>query len=195
MPRIYLKPNSPEFADPDEKPKSRGCDMPGCKAGGEHRAPKNRELTDYYWFCYDHAREYNQAWNYFSGMAGEDVENMMARSFYGDRPTWRYDIPGAAEELRRKAWKTYNFTDEEPPRQNKRQIQPTTPEGEALAIMGLTAPVTLDEIKTRYKTLAKQFHPDLNREDPKAEDTLKSINMAYTILKISYDKFKALPDT
>ena len=67
-----------------------------------------------------------------------------------------------------------------------------TPEFEALSIMGLEPPITLDGIKARYKELAKQYHPDLNQGDKKAEDLLKSINMAYTILKLSYAKFEKL---
>ena len=59
-------------------------------------------------------------------------------------------------------------------------------------IMGLEPPVTLPVIKTRYKELAKKYHPDLNPNDPKAEDLLKTINMAYTILKLSYAKFEQL---
>ena len=74
----------------------------------------------------------------------------------------------------------------------KTSIPTLTPEGEALAIMDLEAPVTLLEIKTRYKTLAKKYHPDLNPGDSKAEDLLKTINMAYTILKLSYAKFEKL---
>lgn len=58
--------------------------------------------------------------------------------------------------------------------------------------MGLEAPVTLKDIKARYKELAKKYHPDLNQNDKKAEDLLKTVNMAYTILKLSYAKFEKL---
>src|SRR5690606_23319974 len=140
--------------------------------------------------------EYNRAWNYFSGMSDREVEDHVVRSHYGDRPTWRYDIDGATEQLRRKAWQTYRFTDEEPPRtsNHKSSIPAMTPEGEALAIMGLSPPTTLEEIKARYKVLVKQHHPDLNRGCGKSEELLKSINMAYTILKLAYEQFRTLPD-
>jgi hypothetical protein len=195
MPKIHLKPNSPHYADPVNKPAVRVCDMPGCHESGDHKAPKDRSLSDYYMFCFEHAREYNAAWDFFSGMNAAEVEAQILRSLYGDRPTWRYDVDGAAADaLKRAAWQTYHFTEEEPPKYDgrKNNIPAQTPEGEALAIMELEPPVTLDDIKRRYKALAKKYHPDLNPGDAKAEDLLKSINMAYTILKLSYAKFERL---
>jgi DnaJ-class molecular chaperone len=58
--------------------------------------------------------------------------------------------------------------------------------------MGLAPPVTLDGIKARYKELAKKYHPDLNAACRQSEELLKSINMAYTILKMAYGKFEKL---
>lgn len=197
MPKIHLKPNSPEFADLKKKVRTKACDMPGCKGHGEHRAPKDRSLSEHYWFCFDHVREYNAAWDFFSGMNAAEVEAQILNSIYGDRPTWRYDVDGAmADALRRTAWQTYHFTEKEPPKENfgpqASVANPNTPEFEALAIMGLEPPVTLKDIKVRYKELAKKYHPDYNPGDKQAEDLLKSINMSYTILKLSYAKFEKL---
>ncbi len=195
MPKIQLKPKSPEFKDPKQRVRTRHCDMPGCPESGEHRAPKDRSLSDHYWFCFDHVKDYNAAWDFFSGMNADEVEAQILKSMYGDRPTWRYDVDGAAvDAIKRAAWQTYNFTEEEPPKfeGRKNTISNQTPEGEALALMDLEAPVTLNEIKTRYKELAKKYHPDLNPGDKKSEDLLKHINMAYTILKLSYAKFEKL---
>lgn len=196
MPRIQLKPNSAEFADSKPAKAKRDCNMPGCPAEGEHRAPKDRALSDYYWFCFEHVKEYNSAWNYFSGMSDREVEDHVVKSYYGDRPTWRYDMPGAAEEaLRNKAQQTYGYTEREQQTSGqKARSTLMTPEGEALAIMGLETPIKLEDIKSRYKELVKKHHPDVNRGDPKSEELLKSINMAYTILKLAYEQFKELPD-
>lgn len=124
----------------------------------------------------------------------------MLKSLYGDRPTWKYGVNGNAEEtLYTRAWQYSNFTEEEPPRQNHYQSHygtekiANTPEHEALAIMGLEPPITLEGIKTRYKTLAKKHHPDLNGGCKNAQELLKQINMAYTILKLAYQKFDDLP--
>lgn len=202
MPKIFLKPNSPEFDDGREKkraPRQRCCDMPDCNEVGEYRAPKDRALSDYYWFCLPHVQEYNKAWNYFSGMSMADVEDYINTASVWDRPTRRYDSMAAATEaLKQKAWQTYHFTDEPPPREKPQEKFNTpsrqTPEFEALALMGLEPPVTLAKVKARYKILAKKYHPDHNGPNPEAEELLKRINMAYTILKMAYQKFETLPE-
>ena len=62
-------------------------------------------------------------------------------------------------------------------------------------ILGINKNATDDEIKKAYKKLAKKYHPDLNRDDPKtAEQKMKEINVAYDILKdpqkrAQYDQF------
>ena len=202
MPKIFLKPNSPEFDDGKEKkrlPRQRCCDMPDCNEVGEYRAPKDRALSDYYWFCFNHVQEYNKAWNYFSGMTMADVENYINTASVWDRPTRRYDSMAATTEaLKQKAWQTYHFTEDAPPKERtqERFNSPSrqTPEFEALALMGLEPPVTLADVKARYKALAKKYHPDHNGPNAEAEELLKRINMAYTILKMAYQKFETLPE-
>lgn len=52
-----------------KRPSSRTCEKEGCGAQGEFRAPKSvSELQTYYWFCLDHVREYNKAWDFYKGM-------------------------------------------------------------------------------------------------------------------------------
>lgn len=194
MPRIQLKPQSPEFADAKSRPIERICDMPGCRAAGEHKAPKDRALSDHYYFCYEHVSDYNKAWDFFSGMNDAEIQDHIFKSYYGDRPTWRYDNDGAREDmLYRAAWKTYHNTEQEPPKSEGWRAAPeNSPETEALAIFGLEPPITLDGIKKRYKELVKKHHPDINRNDKNAEEQLKKINMAYTVLKLAHEKFAVL---
>ena len=65
----------------------RVCDHPGCTETGEFRAPKSREtLGEYFWFCLDHVREYNKAWNYFAGMSDVEVERIVRKDTVWDRP-------------------------------------------------------------------------------------------------------------
>lgn len=169
--------------------------MPECVAQGEYRAPKDRNLSDYYWFCLDHVQEYNKAWNYFAGMSTTDMEDYINKSTVWDRPTQRYDTMANYESLRRRAWQTYHFTDAEPPPGSGRTaVGRNAPEVDAMIIMGLEPPLDLDKIKARYRTLAKKYHPDLNRHEPEAEELLKKINMAYTVLKMAYQKFETLPE-
>ncbi|MGH1404480.1 MAG: J domain-containing protein [Alphaproteobacteria bacterium] len=200
MPKIILKHKSPEYADSATETTYHECDMPGCTSHADNKAPKHRGLDDYYHFCVDHIREYNKAWDFFSGMSETEIQSHVESSFYGDRPTWIYNGDNTAEdELRQSAEKTYAYGDEQTQNQSKQKQTPpqdnhTAPEHEAMAIMGLAPPVTLEEIKTRYKILAKKHHPDLNRDDPNAEELLKKINMAYTILKLAFEEYRKLPD-
>ncbi len=53
--------------------------------------------------------------------------------------------------------------------------------------------VTIDQIKSAYRKLAKKYHPDLNVGDKLAEEKIKDINEAYKILsdfssKRKYDR-------
>ena len=62
-------------------------------------------------------------------------------------------------------------------------------------VLGITKNATDDEIEKAYFKLARQYHPDLNRDNPKAaEEKMKEINEAYGVLKdkekrAQYDQF------
>ena len=201
MPKIVLKPKSAEFADTKKDHITQCCDMPGCELRGEYKAPKHRGLNEHYTFCLEHIKEYNKAWNFFSGMSNAEVQEHMTSAMYGHRPTWRYDPQSAADDiLRKKAQQTYSFTDNDSEKNQQHHksgytgIDRNTPEFEALALMGLEPPITLDKIKKRYKTLAKKNQQDLNHGCLESEELLKHINMAYTILKLAYKQFEELPE-
>ena len=200
MPTIRLKPNSAEYADENDTMHVQVCEMPDCHAHGDHKAPKHRGLNEFYYFCDDHIRAYNKSWNFFEGMAAHEVQDHMERARYGDRPTWRYDADGSAEDaLRNKAWQAYNFTEEDGPRAKEKRgaahgLDPASPEFEALSLFGLEPPITLQGIKNRYKELAMKHHPDRNAGCQKSEELLKRINMAYTLLKMAYAKFDSLDE-
>ncbi|MBU0799949.1 MAG: J domain-containing protein [Alphaproteobacteria bacterium] len=175
--------------------------MPGCPAHGEYKAPRHRGLNEYYFFCLDHIQEYNKAWDFFSGMSQNDIEDHIVKSALWDRPTRRFDNHANLEEnLKRRAWQAYHFTDKEPPKDEKPEerarppgVARNTPEGEALLVMGLEPPLDFPKLKARYKELVKKHHPDVNPGNRESEELLKRINMAYTILKLAYEEFEQLP--
>jgi molecular chaperone DnaJ len=53
---------------------------------------------------------------------------------------------------------------------------------EAYETLGLTQTATEEDIKKAFRKLAVQYHPDKNKDNPKAEETFKKINQAYQIL-------------
>lgn len=60
-------------------------------------------------------------------------------------------------------------------------------------VLGIGRTASNDEIRSAYRRLAKQFHPDVNKEDG-AEERFKEINEAYAVLsdaerRASYDRF------
>jgi molecular chaperone DnaJ len=61
-------------------------------------------------------------------------------------------------------------------------------------VLGVTRTCTEQELKSAYRKLALQFHPDRNPNNPDAEDRFKEVSEAYTILADSekravYDRF------
>jgi curved DNA-binding protein CbpA len=174
----------------DNAPPPRPCDRPGCGAHGEFRAPRSRDTLDcFYWFCLNHVREYNAAWNYYAGMSAREIEADIRNDTVWQRPTWPLGSRiGSSYGLRFRAFGLFDEDDDDASqqrrtRQNKR---PLSQEEQALAIFDLEPPFTLGGLKTRYKQLVKLHHPDTHGGDKAAEERLKIINQAYSTLKASY---------
>ncbi len=189
MPRIVLKPNSPEYATKEEKPPRR-CDMPSCRHAAEYKAPKTRDLSEHYWFCGPHVKAYNEAWDYFAGLSQEEVEAHLQRGHKEGGGQWGHQH-GNAEALREAAQKARAFHEGERSQTRRPMPAADTPEGAALALMELRPPLDLAKIKARYRELAKKYHPDRNGGCRVAEEHLKHINMAYTVLKAAWGRWEA----
>jgi DnaJ domain len=160
--------------------------MPGCGAAGEYRAPKSRrQLNDYWWFCLEHVRAYNSSWDYYKGMSPAQMEAELRADTAWQRPSWPLGRLGAA------AWEDEALRDPlhilaagrvNRARPHATQKAPSELR-EPLQTLGLSWPTTMDQLKTRYKELAKQHHPDANGGDRGAEERLKTINLAYATVR------------
>ena len=49
-------------------------------------------------------------------------------------------------------------------------------------ILGIEIDASIEEIKLAYRRLAKKYHPDMNKTDPKAKDKFIEIKNAYETL-------------
>jgi hypothetical protein len=170
------------------------CAWDGCDAPGEHRAPKDRDLVEYHMFCLEHVRVYNASWNFQANLSCDEIEAEIRSAVTWDRPTWKVsaasprvynsrpnvrdpfgfgrgtDFGGAANA------KAYAAR----PRGEK-----TSAENAALRIFDLTAPLSLEILRGRYKILVKRHHPDANGGSSDAEQRMKIINEAYRTLRMA----------
>jgi hypothetical protein len=172
-------------------PETRHCDSPGCAGEGLYRAPKSsRQLREYHWFCLDHVREYNKAWNFCSGFTEAEIEAMIRYDTTWERPTRPMSAWAMHEARLRAAAAAFaeggqpgsggNWTS------GDRVREAETPESAALRLFGLTPPVDYAAIRARYIELVKRNHPDANGGDKEAEERLKTINQALQTLKAAY---------
>ena len=59
--------------------------------------------------------------------------------------------------------------------------EPSSDVERALTQMELSLPVEPDDLKRRYRELAKQYHPDLNPGDPQSQERMKALNLAMEV--------------
>jgi hypothetical protein len=167
-----------------ERPLVRGCDHPGCPAEGLFRAPRSRdrlgEFDSYHWFCLDHIRSYNAAWNYYAGMNEAEVEREVRADQVGHRPSWPLGWRVAGKPFL-DPLNLYSEHPDNPREERRRKIPPE--EAEALSTFDLQPPFSLQQLKSRYKVLVKRHHPDANGGSKVAEERLKLITRAYAFLK------------
>ena len=172
---------------PDPAAPGRCCDMPGCGAAGDYRAPKSRrELRDYWWFCLEHVRAYNSTWDYYKGMTPADMERELRSDTAWGRPSWPLGHLGAAaweEDVLRDPLHILNSAGINQKKSSRPGELAPQELREPLGTLGLTWPTTLDQVKLRYHELAKRHHPDANGGSRDSEERLKTINLAYAALR------------
>lgn len=200
-----MKPYSTYFEkirvrrDPEAEAKSRApaCQWDGCNEPGTHRAPVGRMAEgEYFKFCFDHVREYNKGFNYFSGLADSEIARYQKEALTGHRPTWKMgtaasgsrSAPDFAQQRSGRAgyhnrmrdpFNLFGHAPNQPPRERK--AKPL--EAKALETLGLSVTATSAEIKARYKELVKRHHPDANGGDRGSEDRFRDVLQAYRVLK------------
>ena len=204
-----MRTNSPLFdrirVKPDQDRRLRAelpaCQWPKCDAPATHRAPKGRLRASEYWqFCLEHVREYNNSYNFFAGMSEDAIAKYQKEAITGHRPTWKMGSiggtrrraarPARISRLRLGGRRSVLACSARPARAAPAMRAPA-PEGRkilnaqrrALDVLGLEADAKRADIKARFKVLVKRHHPDANGGDRGSEDRLREIIQAYNYLK------------
>ena len=166
-----------KYYNPQRESNECKCDFPGCEKAGEFRAPKDRSLKEYYWFCLEHVQAYNAKWNYYDGDFEEEVEKKPKSKMHFGRFKSRvkyqfgYDFKDEFDFFN-------TYSDDYKPHRPRSPMR-----DDFLSIMELSEEeLSLQLLKKQYKKLVKKYHPDVNRNDKDAEEKFKRLTIAYKAL-------------
>lgn len=186
--KVRSKPVAEEVRPEDQ---GQRCDHTGCLRKGEFRAPKGRDHEgQFFQFCLDHVKQYNQSYNYFAGMSDSAVQDYQKDALTGHRPTWNVGVNGqvspdskldAASLLRARLERLRKAREAAAAASARKHVGRAALK--ALETLGLDETADKTTIRRRFKDLAKRLHPDLNEGDRSREDKLRAIIDAYNYLK------------
>jgi len=171
------KTKSKKYFAPQNEGKFHACDFPGCKEKGEYRAPKDKTLKEYYWFCLEHVAEYNAKWNYYADENGASQEKPERKMHFGGfsskiKYQFGYDFIDELGDMLR-------FDNQD----QQHIIYFNAHDRECAQTMNISLKdLTIDTLKKQYKKLARKYHPDVNDGDKSCEEKFKKITTAYNDL-------------
>ncbi len=166
----------------------RLCSHPSCGQAGEYPAPKSRDqLNEYFFFCLEHVREYNKAWDYFAGLSPEQVEKYTRNATVWERPSWPM-AEWAMQDRHIREKVLHEIFDQQPAKPKFETVPLPTAERDALAVLELSFPVDFAAVKGQYRALVKKHHPDVHGGDPEKEEKFKSISKAFAVLRTFFKK-------
>lgn len=144
----------------------RLCDREGCTRPGNCPAPKAPNRPERWYFCEQHAAEYNRGWNYFEALEDEEAA---AREESGEREArgWKRSTHwswGEGDGTRSRA------------------------EMDALRLFELPPDASDTDVKTAHRRLAKANHPDLNPGDAEAAQRFQAAQAAYEVLRRAQER-------
>lgn len=150
-----------------EATRVRLCDRHGCAEPATCPAPKSPNSPERWMFCQDHAAEYNRGWDYFAGLSAEEAAAREADE--------RRDASGYRESAHH-AWAG--------PGDGSRSRE----EIRALDLFGLEPDVEFEAIKTAWRALAKETHPDVRPGDEDAARRFAQGQAAYDVLRAAEER-------
>jgi hypothetical protein len=150
-----------------EAARVRLCDRDGCDRPGDCPAPKAPNSPDRWYFCTDHAAEYNRGWNYFEGLdkaEAEARERGERRTADGFASAGHYAWGGPGDGTR------------------------SRDEMRALTVLGLEDDATFEEVKAAWRRLAKDSHPDVRPGDADAAVRFQAVQAAFEVLRTAEER-------
>lgn len=145
----------------------RLCDRHGCEEPGRCPAPKSPNSPDRWYFCETHAAEYNRGWNYFEGLSAEEASQREAsesRTASGYAKASHYAWGGSGDGSR------------------------SRDEMRALEVLGLESDADFDAVKTAWRRMAKENHPDVRPGDADAAVRFQTVQAAYDVLRTAEER-------
>lgn len=160
------------------------CEYPSCKKEAHHRAPKFSSRSDdqkqWHWFCLEHAKKYNESWDFFKDYSEEEKEIYAKSHAYDFRPTSKFSTKTQRTSRRSGFKDPFNFFENLENQESKKLDDSLQ---KALSLFGLCYPFSKKELQKAYKHLVKLYHPDRHHGKKEFEEKLKEINLVYGVLK------------
>ncbi len=160
-----------EYGSTHEAVKLRVCDRHNCAGAGTCPAPKSPNSPERWWFCTTHAAEYNQGWNYFEGLTAEEAAEREAderRDASGYQEAKHYGWGGSGDGSR------------------------SRDEMRALELFELESDTEFEAVKTAWRKMAKENHPDTNPGNAEAAQRFQVAQAAFDVLRSAEDRRLAL---
>lgn len=178
----------------------RPCSIPGCPEPGEFRAPAldggsaHQEGPRWRWLCLDHVREFNQGYNFFTGMTPDEIAAAQ-RPFAGwERETRAFSSNAHSPPPR---WSDFSDPLDAIGAKYKERMAKARADAQmrqdgaflsaedrqALGVMKLPIDADRRALRQRYTELLRRYHPDHNGGDRSHEGALQSVIAAYGHLR------------
>lgn len=150
------------------------CDRHGCDQPGNCPAPKAPNKPERWYFCENHAAEYNRNWDYFQGLTPEEAAAREAQeqrdaATYGESKFYGWGGSGDGSRSR--------------------------DEMRALEVLELESDADFDTIRLAWRRLAKSCHPDLAPNDADAALRFQKIQAAFDVLRAAEERRQMMNGT
>jgi DnaJ domain len=178
----------------------RLCEAPGCDQPGEFRAPAGERghrhdgPAGWRWLCLDHVRAFNSGYNFFAGMAPDEIAEAQRPYAGWERETRAFSHVGADRAPR---WADFSDPLDAIGARFRQRMEEARAEQaqradgrflgkedrKSLKVLGLGVDADRKALRTRYAELVRKYHPDRNGGDRSYEKALQDVIAAYTQLK------------